>query len=302
MLNGNVTVGEIITFIGYIGQILGDFISAIQQILQKMPYYSQSINRFNYFLDLEECPNNGEDLEKIDKIQINHLSYWYNDEQRPVLEDISMTIRKGEKIGIIGEVGSGKTTLMNILAGFYEIPNDMVYINDKDINSYRRNSVFQKYNYAIQSNIILDDTIKANVDIKDNLNDSRFEQIIQNAELKEDIEKFEDKENTFVGERGIKLSGGQKQRISIARNLGQLRDVNIFDDTLSALDSKTEKKIMDRLIDQVSDNTLIVISNKISSVKKLDKIYILLDGKIQDSGTHAELLEKNEFYREIRLP
>jgi len=264
-----------------------------------MPYYSQSINRFNYFLDLEECPNNGEDLEKIDKIQINHLSYWYNDEQRPVLEDISMTIRKGEKIGIIGEVGSGKTTLMNILAGFYEIPNDMVYINDKDINSYRRNSVFQKYNYAIQSNIILDDTIKANVDIKDNLNDSRFEQIIQNAELKEDIEKFEDKENTFVGERGIKLSGGQKQRISIARNLGQLRDVNIFDDTLSALDSKTEKKIMDRLIDQVSDNTLIVISNKISSVKKLDKIYILLDGKIQDSGTHAELLEKNEFYREL---
>ena len=188
---------------------------------------------------------------------------------------------------------------MNILAGFYEIPNDMVYINDKDINSYRRNSVFQKYNYAIQSNIILDDTIKANVDIKDNLNDSRFEQIIQNAELKEDIEKFEDKENTFVGERGIKLSGGQKQRISIARNLGQLRDVNIFDDTLSALDSKTEKKIMDRLIDQVSDNTLIVISNKISSVKKLDKIYILLDGKIQDSGTHAELLEKNEFYREL---
>ena len=299
MLNGNVTVGEIITFIGYIGQILGDFISAIQQIFQKMPYYSQSINRFNYFLDLEECPNNGEDLEKIDKIQINHLSYWYNDEQRPVLEDISMTIRKGEKIGIIGEVGSGKTTLMNILAGFYEIPNDMVYINDKDINSYRRNSVFQKYNYAIQSNIILDDTIKANVDIKDNLNDSRFEQIIQNAELKEDIEKFEDKENTFVGERGIKLSGGQKQRISIARNLGQLRDVNIFDDTLSALDSKTEKKIMDRLIDQVSDNTLIVISNKISSVKKLDKIYILLDGKIQDSGTHAELLEKNEFYREL---
>ena len=117
--------------------------------------------------------------------------------------------------------------------------------------------------------------------------------------MKEDIDKFANKENTFVGERGIKLSGGQKQRISIARNLGQARDVNIFDDTLSALDSKTEKKIMDRLINQISDNTLIVISNKISSVKQLDKIYILLDGKIQDSGTHEELLEKNEFYREL---
>ena len=299
MLNGNVTVGEIITFIGYIGQILGDFISAIQQFLQKMPYYSQAINRFNYFLNLEECPNVGENLEKINKIQVNHLSYWYNDEEKPVLNDINMTIRKGEKIGIIGTVGSGKTTLMNILTGFYEVPKDMIYINDKDINLYRKNSIFKRYNYAIQSNIILDDTIKANVDIKDNLNDYELDQILQKAELKEDIEKFKNKENTFVGERGTKLSGGQKQRISIARNLGQARDVNIFDDTLSALDSKTEKKIMDRLINQISDNTLIVISNKISSVKQLDKIYILLDGEIQDSGTHEELLEKNEFYREL---
>lgn len=299
MLNGNVTVGEIITFIGYIGQILGDFVSAIQQFLQKMPYYSQAINRFNYFLNLEECSNDGENLEKINKIQVNHLSYWYNDEEKPVLNDINMTIKKGEKIGIIGAVGSGKTTLMNILTGFYEVPNDMIYINDKDVNSYRKNSIFKKYNYAIQSNIILDDTIKANVDIKDNLNDYELDKILQKAELKEDIDKFANKENTFVGERGIKLSGGQKQRISIARNLGQARDVNIFDDTLSALDSKTEKKIMDRLINQISDNTLIVISNKISSVKQLDKIYILLDGKIQDSGTHEELLEKNEFYREL---
>lgn len=299
MLNGNVTVGEIITFIGYIGQILGDFVSAIQQFLQKMPYYSQAINRFNYFLNLEECSNDGENLEKINKIQVNHLSYWYNDEEKPVLNDINMTIKKGEKIGIIGAVGSGKTTLMNILTGFYEVPNDMIYINDKDINSYKKNSIFKKYNYAIQSNIILDDTIKSNVDIKDNLSDYELDKILQKAELKEDIDKFANKENTFVGERGIKLSGGQKQRISIARNLGQARDVNIFDDTLSALDSKTEKKIMDRLINQISDNTLIVISNKISSVKQLDKIYILLDGKIQDSGTHEELLEENEFYREL---
>ena len=264
-----------------------------------MPYYSQAINRFNYFLNLEECSNDGENLEKINKIQVNHLSYWYNDEEKPVLNDINMTIKKGEKIGIIGEVGSGKTTLMNILTGFYEVPNDMIYINDKDINSYKKNSIFKKYNYAIQSNIILDDTIKSNVDIKDNLSDYELDKILQKAELKEDIDKFANKENTFVGERGIKLSGGQKQRISIARNLGQARDVNIFDDTLSALDSKTEKKIMDRLINQISDNTLIVISNKISSVKQLDKIYILLDGKIQDSGTHEELLEENEFYREL---
>ena len=109
----------------------------------------------------------------------------------------------------------------------------------------------------------------------------------------------DDKENTFVGEKGLKLSGGQKQRISIARNLGKIRDINIFDDTLSALDSKTEKKIMDTLIKEVSNNTLIVISNKISNVKQLDKIYILLDGQIQDCGTHEELIQRNEFYKEL---
>ena len=128
----------------------------------------------------------------------------------------------------------------------------MMYINGQDINTYRRDTIFEKYNYGVQSNIILDDTIKANIDIKEDLENTELETIIQNAELKEDIEKLEDKENTFVGEKGIKLSGGQKQRISIARNLGKLRDINIFDDTLSALDTKTEKRIMDKLTKEVS--------------------------------------------------
>lgn len=299
ILNGTVSVGGIVAFIGYIGQILGDFVSAIQSFLQKMPYFSQSINRFNYFLNLEEFPKQGKELGKIDKIEIKHLSYWYNDNKKPSLNDINMTIRKGEKIGIIGEVGSGKTTLMNILCGFYEVPNETIYINDQDINTYQRNTIFEKYNYAIQANVILDNTIKANIDIKEDLDNKELETIIQNAELREDLEKLENRENTFVGEKGIKLSGGQKQRISIARNLGKIRDINIFDDTLSALDSKTEKKIMDTLIKEVSNNTLIVISNKISNVKQLDKIYILLNGQIQDCGTHEELMQRNEFYKEL---
>lgn len=299
MGQGTISVGEIIVFMGYIGQILGDFVSAIQSFLQRMPYLSQSLNRFNYFLNLEECSNDGEKLGKIDEIKIKHLSYWYDDNEKPVLNDINMMIKRGEKIGIVGEVGSGKTTLMNIISGFYEIPNDMIYINGKDINTYQRNTIFEKYNYAIQSNIILDDTIKANIDIVDDLEDNELEEIIKNAELKEDIKKMEEKENTFVGEKGIKLSGGQKQRISIARNLSKIRDINIFDDTLSALDSKTEKKIMDTLIEKVSDNTLIVISNKISNLKELDKVYILIDGKIQDCGTHQELVKRNAFYQEL---
>ena len=301
IVKGSLTVGELTAFIGYINYALSDFISGMQQFLERMPYLKQSLDRFNYFLNLDEYKKEGKSLEKINIIEIKHLSYWYNNTEKPALDNINMTIHNGDKIGIIGQVGSGKTTLMNIISGFYEIPEGMVLINGEDIGKYKKDDLFSQYNYALQQNIILDDTIKANVDITENLEDNEFKEIIKNAELEEDIEKLEEKEETLVGEKGVKLSGGQKQRVSIARNLSNAREINIFDDTLSALDSITEKKIMNNLLKEVGDNTLIVISNKISSVEKLDKIYVLLDGKIEDCGTHKELLERNEFYKEIYM-
>ena len=301
ILQGTLTVGELTAFIGYINYALTDFVAGMQKLLERMPYLKQSLDRFNYFLNLDEYKKDGKSLEKIDTIEVKHLSYWYDNTEKPALDNINMTINNGDKIGIIGQVGSGKTTLMNIISGFYEIPEGMVLINGEDIGKYKKDELFSKYNYALQQNIILDDTIKANVDITENLNNKEFQKIIKNAELKEDIEKLEKKEDTLVGEKGVKLSGGQKQRVSIARNLSNARDINIFDDTLSALDSNTERKIMNNLLKQVGNNTLIVISNKIASVEKLNKIYVLLDGKIEDCGTHEELLERNEFYKEVYM-
>lgn len=301
ILQGTLTVGELTAFIGYINYALTDFVAGMQKLLERMPYLKQSLDRFNYFLNLDEYKKDGKSLEKIDTIEVKHLSYWYDNTGKPALNNINMRIHNGDKIGIIGQVGSGKTTLMNIISGFYEIPAGMVLINGEDIGKYKKDDLFSKYNYALQQNIILDDTIKANVDITENLNNKEFQKIIKNAELKEDIEKLEKKEETLVGEKGFKLSGGQKQRVSIARNLSNAREINIFDDTLSALDSITEKKIMNNLLKEVGDNTLIVISNKISSVEKLDRIYVLLDGKIEDCGTHEELLKRNEFYKEIYM-
>lgn len=301
IVDGIMTVGELTAFIGYISNTLSNFVAGTQKLLERMPYMKQSLNRFNYFLNLDEYKKDGTSLEKINTIEVKHLSYWYDNTEKPALDNINMTINNGDKIGIIGQVGSGKTTLMNIISGFYEIPDGMVLINGEDIGKYKKDDLFSKYNYALQQNIILDDTIKANVDITENLNNKEFHRIIKNAELEEDIEKLEEKEKTLVGEKGVKLSGGQKQRVSIARNISNPRDINIFDDTLSALDSNTEKKIMNNLLNEVGDNTLIVISNKISSVEKLDKIYVLLDGKIEDCGTHKELLERNEFYKEVYM-
>ena len=301
IVDGIMTVGELTAFIGYISNTLSNFVAGTQKLLERMPYMKQSLNRFNYFLNLDEYKKDGKSLEKINTIEVKHLSYWYDNTEKPALDNINMTIHNGDKIGIIGQVGSGKTTLMNIISGFYEIPEGMVLINGEDIGKYKKDDLFSKYNYALQQNVILDDTIKANVDITENLKKNEFKKIIKNAELEEDIEKLDKKEDTLVGEKGVKLSGGQKQRVSIARNLSNARDINIFDDTLSALDSNTEKKIMNNLLKEVGDNTVIVISNKISSVEKLNKIYVLLDGKIEDCGTHEELLERNEFYKEVYM-
>ena len=210
-----------------------------------------------------------------------------------------MEINKGEKIGIVGKVGSGKTTLMNIIAGFYEIADGQVFINDIDINEYSRESLFENIGYAMQKNIIMDDTIKNNIDIRKEASDSELEEIIKKANIYEDIQRMEDGLETRIGENGVKVSGGQKQRIQIARNLLNVRKINIFDDTLSALDVQTEKRVLEEIEKQVGKNILIVISNKISMMENMDKIYLLIDGKITEQGTHKELLEFNELYKEL---
>ncbi len=215
------------------------------------------------------------------------------------MQDISIKIKQGEKIGIVGQVGSGKTTLMNILAGFYEVPKNTVKINGIEMQEYSQETIFQKIGYAMQKTIILDENIKNNIDLKQEKEETKIQTILQKAELLEDIEKMEEKLETPIGENGAKVSGGQKQRIQIARTLLETRNVNIFDDSLSALDVETEKKVLQAIIKEIKNNILIVVSNKISMMEQMDRVYLLIDGKIIDSGTHEELLQRNELYLEL---
>ncbi len=294
-----ITVGELTVYIACITRALGEMNSAIKPLLDGIAYFKQAKRRYNYFYNLETYNQTGKELEKIEKIEIDHLTYRYTENGKPAIEDITMQIHKGEKIGIVGQVGSGKSTLMNILAGFYEIPNNTVKINGIDCNEYKRESIFSKIGYATQKSIILDENIKNNIDMKQERKQEEIETVASKSELLEDIEKMEEKFDTKIGENGSKVSGGQKQRIQIARTLLETRDVNIFDDSLSALDSETEKKVLQAIEREVGDHTLIVVSNKISRMENMDKVYLLIDGKIESCGTHQELLQNNELYREL---
>ncbi len=296
---GKLTVGGLTAYISCIGIAINEIVNSIEPLLTGISKYKIARKRFNYFFNLDTYKKDGKKLENIDKIEIRNLCYSYTDDNNLVLENINMTINKGEKIGIVGKVGSGKTTLMNILAGFYEVPKNNIFINGTDINEYARESIFENIGYAMQKNIITDDTIKNNIDITKEATDYEIENISGKADILADIKGMNDEFDTKIGENGIKISGGQKQRIQIARNLLNVRNINIFDDTLSALDSETEKKVIEEIENQIGNNTLILISNKISMMEKMDKVYMLVDGKILDSGTHDELLAKNKLYNEL---
>lgn len=296
---GMLTIGELTAYISCITIAVSEIINSIEPLLTGISNFKIASRRYNYFFGLDTYKKDGKKIEKIEKIEIKNLCYKYENDKQLALKNINMIINKGDKIGIVGKVGSGKTTLMNILAGFYEVPPNEVFINGKYINEYSRDSIFENIGYAMQKNIITDDTIKNNIDIKNEIEDDKIEEISKKADIWEDIQEMQDGLETKIGENGIKISGGQKQRIQIARNLLNVRNINIFDDTLSALDIETEKKVIAEIEKQIGNNTLIVISNKLSMMEKMDKVYLLVDGSIVDSGTHEEMLQKNELYNEL---
>lgn len=296
---GLLTVGELTAYISCVTVAISEIVNSIEPLLTGISNFKIASRRYNYFFGLDTYKKDGKELKQIDKIEVRNLCYRYENNGNLAIDNINMTINKGEKVGIVGKVGSGKTTLMNIIAGLYEVENGRVYFNGIDINEYSRESIFENVGYTTQKNIITDDTIKNNIDITNTHSDNEIEEISKKASIFDDICTMQDGFNTKIGENGIKISGGQKQRIQIARSLLNIRDVNIFDDTLSALDVDTEKKVIKEIKEQIGDNTLILISNKISMMENLDKVFLLVDGKIIDSGTHNELLERNELYNQL---
>lgn len=294
-----ITIGDLTVYISCISIALSEITNSIDPLLNGIAYFKQAKRRYNYFFNLDTYSQEGKELEKIDTIEISHLTYRYAENRKPALEDISLKIQKGEKIGIIGQVGSGKTTLMNILAGFYEVPENTVKINGINIQEYSRESIFSKIGYATQKSIILDENIRDNIDMKQEKANETIKNVIAKSELLEDVEKMEKKLETKIGENGAKVSGGQRQRIQIARTLLEIREVNIFDDSLSALDSETEKKVLQAIEQEIQDNILILVSNKVSMMEHMERVYLLVDGKIRASGTHKELLQTNPLYQEL---
>jgi len=301
VMNGSITAGNIAEFIIYINQLtfpvtmLGWVTSLIQRA-------AASQKRINEFLDIPSDIQSTNTEEKILKgnIRFDNVSFTYPDTGIQALKAISFEINNGEFVAIIGKTGSGKSTLANLIMRMYDVDSGSVYIDGQNLKSLNLKNYRSQIGFVPQEVFLFSDTIKNNIAFGlDTVTDNEVYDAAKNASVYNNIIDFEEKFETMLGERGITLSGGQKQRVSIARALIKSPKILIFDDCLSAVDTRTEEEILQNLGKIMKGKTSILIAHRISTIKNADKILVLDDGKIIEQGTHNELLSLNGSYTEL---
>lgn len=303
VLNGNITIGEFTAFQGYIGLFVGP-VEWLPGLISRGKRASLSYARLERLFELEKekilPSSNGNDELISGDIVIKNLTYNYPGSIDCALSHVTMEIKKGQKIGIIGTIGSGKTTLANLLMRLYQVPNGKIFIGGRDINDIDITDLRKSICYITQDNFLFSTTLRENISLfKDGYNDSDIENSTKEAMIYEEIAKMKNGIDTIIGERGVDLSGGQKQRVVISRAFLLRSNIVIFDDTFSALDNKTEEQVLKNVNEMCRDKTCIIISNRISDIKDSDRIFVLDDGVIVQEGGHEALLKVDGLYRKF---
>ncbi|MDS0527630.1 ABC transporter ATP-binding protein/permease [Clostridium sp. SHJSY1] len=299
VLRGSISLGDFIAFNGYLTMILAPVIS-MGRIITIFQRGMASFNRLNeifntkVFIKEAEKPIN---ISPGGDIRVRNLTFSYPSSEEIVLNDINLSIPKGHTLGIVGKTGSGKSTLVKLIARMYNIPNGNIFSNEIDINNFELKSYRDSLGFVMQENFLFNDSISENVKFFKGIYSK--EEVIKATKdscIYDSIMKFPKGLDTVIGERGVNLSGGQKQRIAIARALIKNPEVLILDDSLSAVDTITEKQILSNVKKLRKDKTSIIIAHRISAVIEADEIIVLDKGEILERGTHKELVEKGGIY------
>ncbi|PWS31409.1 ABC transporter ATP-binding protein [Pedobacter paludis] len=301
VMNGSITAGNIAEFIIYINQLtfpvtmLGWVTSLIQRA-------AASQKRINEFLDIPSDiqSKQTDEIELNGNIKFENVSFTYPDTGIVALKNVNFEINNGEFVAIIGKTGSGKSTLANLIMRMYDVGDGQIIIDGQRLTSLNLKNYRSQIGFVPQEVFLFSDTIKNNIAFGlDEVTDEQVFDAAKNASVYQNIIDFEERFETMLGERGITLSGGQKQRVSIARALIKSPKILIFDDCLSAVDTKTEEEILQNLGKIMLGKTSILIAHRISTIKNADKILVLDDGMIIEQGTHHQLLSLNGAYTEM---
>lgn len=300
---GSFNAGQLVEYIVYFTSIVWP-VMAIAMLIEKTSRGKASLNRVSELLDAEITVRDREDVTELSdirgEVEFRHLSFRYPDGEFDALRDVSFTIQAGECVGVVGKTGSGKTILVDLILRTYNVSDGTLFIDGHDVNTVSIHSVREGCSYVPQDNFLFSDTIANNISFAvDEADDALVERAARLSDVHGDIADFSRGYRTILGERGVTVSGGQKQRISIARALLKDAPILILDDSVSAVDTRTERVILDNLRKEREGKTTILIAHRISTVERMDKIIYIEDGQIVAVGSHEELCERCEDYRRM---
>ena len=295
--------GQLLEFSGYFGSVVWP-IMAVSELIDMSSRGRASLARVSELLDAEVNVKDQENVSELTQvkgqIRFQNLTFRYPDGEFDALEDVSFTIEPGENIGLVGKTGSGKTTLVDLILRTYNVPDGTVFIDGQDVNTLSIRSVREACAYVPQDNFLFSDTIENNIAF--GVTEHQMDAVVEAATLADvdsNIKEFSQGYGTVLGERGVTVSGGQKQRISIARALMKNAPILILDDSVSAVDTKTEKTILENLRNTRSGKTTILIAHRISTIETMDKVLFIDEGRIAAFGPHAQLYNSCEEYRKM---
>lgn len=304
ILQNQITVGEFVAFNSYIGLFFGP-VSWLPSLISRWKRAQIAYGRLDKVFQMEQEKihtslkvESTKPVEEIEgNVEIRDLTFRYPEFLIPALEHVNITIKKGETLGIIGAIGGGKTTLVNLLTRLYEVERGKILIDGKDINDVPIEQLRETICYITQDNFLFSAKLKDNISMfKEGYENEEIEISTKKAVIYDEINAMPDKIHTVIGERGMDLSGGQKQRVAISRAFLKQSKIVILDDAFCALDNKTEEELLKNIRELTQDKTCIIISNRISDIKHSDNIIVLEEGEIMEQGKHEELIKKHSRY------
>ena len=300
---GTFNAGQLMEFIGYFAAIIWP-IMAVSELIDMTSRGKASLKRISELLDAEITVKDRPGVKELEnvkgEIEFRDLSFRYPDGEFDELEHVSFTIHPGESIGLVGKTGAGKTTLVDLILRTYNVPDGTIFIDGQDVNSVSIHSVRENCAYVPQDNFLFSDTIARNSAFgKKEINLRAVKRAAIQADVDENISQFQLGYETVLGERGVTVSGGQKQRISIARALMKDAPILILDDSVSAVDTKTERAILGNLRQTRQGKTTILIAHRISTIEQMDKVLFIEGGRVSGFDTHEALYANNADYRRM---
>jgi ATP-binding cassette subfamily B protein len=298
--NGEVTAGNIVEFIIYTNMLTWP-VSAIGWCASMIQQAEASQKRINEFLNTERQykPGGKHIPNKIEAIEFKNVSFQYPNAQRKILDNISFIIKENQKIAFVGLTGSGKSTIIDLLLKNIVATEGLIYINGISINNIDTTDLRDKFAYAPQNTFLFSDTIEENLRLsKPNATNQELYLACKKAQFDEEIARIPGGYSAVLGERGVSLSGGQKQRLALARAFLKPSKILILDDSLSALDSYTEDKILKQLMSE-NNQTLLIVTHRLEQIRDFDLIYVILDGKIVSSGSYTSLSNTNFYFQQL---